>query len=70
VKQISIQIADETARQIAWLAEHWGYSAQRHNTAVVERAVNTLFMLEYGCQDYARRLKELGVDPEETNEVN
>ncbi len=60
MKQISIQIADETARQIAWLAEYWGYPAQRHNTAVVERAINTLYMLEYGSEEYRRRLQEMG----------
>lgn len=60
MKQISIQIADETARQIAWLAEYWGYPSQRHNTAVVERAINTIYMLEYGAEDYRRRLQEMG----------
>ena len=60
MKQISIQIADETARQIAWLAEYWGYPTQRHNTAVVERAINTLYMLEYGSEEYRRRLREMG----------
>ena len=60
MKQISIQIADETARQIAWLAAYWGYPPKRHNTAVVERAINTLYMLEYGAEDYRRRLREMG----------
>jgi hypothetical protein len=63
MKQISIQIADETARQIAHLAELWGYPGQRHNTAVIERAVNTLYMLEYGCEAYRNRLHELGANP-------
>lgn len=63
MKQISIQIADETARQIAHLAKLWGYPVQRHNTAVIERAVNTLYMLEYGCEDYRNRLRELGANP-------
>ncbi len=61
MRQISVQIADETARQIAWLAEYWGYAPQRHNTAVIERAINTLYMLEAGYQEYRNRLQEMGV---------
>jgi len=60
MKQISIQIADETARQIASLAKYWGYPTQRHNTAVIERAINTIYMLEYGTEEYKQRLKEMG----------
>ena len=60
MKQISIQIADETARQISLLAKYWGYPAQRHNTAVIERAINTIYMLEYGTEEYKQRLKEMG----------
>jgi len=67
MKQISIQIADETARQIAWLAEYWGYTAQRHNTAVIERTVNTIYMLEVGCEEYRHRLQEMGVDTTSSN---
>jgi len=62
MKQISIQIADETARQIAWLAEYWGYAPQRHNTAVIERTINTIYMLEVGYEEYRGRLQEMGVD--------
>lgn len=69
MKQISIQIADETARQIAWLAEYWGYTAQRHNTAVIERTVNTIYMLEVGCEEYRRRLQEVGVETTPSNET-
>lgn len=69
MKQISIQITNETARQIAFLAEHWGYPEQRHNTAVIERAINTIYMLEFGYTEYRRRLREMGVDVSETNEV-
>ena len=60
MKQISIQITNETARQIARLAECWGLPPQRHNTAVVERCINTIFMLEIGCEEYNRRLREMG----------
>ncbi len=60
MKQISIQITDETARQIAFLAKYWGYPEQRHNTAVIERAINTIYMLEYGTEAYKRRLQEMG----------
>jgi predicted transcriptional regulator len=60
MKQISIQITDETARQIAALAKQWGLPSQRHNTAVIERAIATLFMLEIGCEEYTKRLEEMG----------
>lgn len=69
MKQISIQITSETARQIAFLAQHWGYPDQRHNTAVIERAINTIYMLEYGYAEYQRRLRELGVDQPNSTEV-
>lgn len=60
MKQISIQITDETARQIAALAERWGLPAQRHNTPVIERAIATLFMLEIGYEEYNKRLEAMG----------
>ena len=60
MKQISIQITDETARQIAALAEHWGLRPQRHNTPVIERAIATIFMLEIGYEEYSKRLEEMG----------
>ncbi len=60
MKQISIQITDETARQIAALAEQWGLPVQRHNTPVIERAIATLFMLEIGYEEYSKRLEAMG----------
>lgn len=65
MKQISIQITDETARQMAALAERWGLPAQRHNTPVIERAVATMFMLEIGCEEYTRRLEAMGAVKED-----
>lgn len=62
MKQISIQITDETARQIAALAEQWGLAPERHNTAVIERAVATIFMLEVGYDLYQARLEQLRQD--------
>ena len=59
VKQISIQITNETARQVADLADHWGLPRQRHNTAVIERAVALVYMLEIGYSEYRRRIDEL-----------
>jgi predicted transcriptional regulator len=60
MKQISIQITDETARQISRLASYWGCAPQRHNTAVIERAIATLYMLEIGTKEYQARLAEMG----------
>lgn len=62
MKQISIQITDETARQIAALAGQWGLAPERHNTAVIERAVATIFMLEVGYDLYRARLDQLRKD--------
>ena len=59
VKQISIQITNETARQIAGLADRWGLPRQRHNTAVIERAIALVHMLEIGYDEYRRRHDEL-----------
>ncbi|MCA9957081.1 MAG: hypothetical protein KC434_20270 [Anaerolineales bacterium] len=65
MKQISIQITDETARQMAVLAERWGLPGQRHNTPVIERAIATIFMLEIGYEEYTRRLQEMGAIEED-----
>ena len=65
MKQISIQITDETARQMAVLAERWGLPRQRHNTPVIERAIATIFMLEIGYEEYTRRLQEMGAIEED-----
>ena len=59
MKQISIQITKETARQMAALAEKWGLPPERHNTPVIERAVATLFMLEIGYEQYLTRLEQM-----------
>lgn len=62
MKQISIQITEETARQIARLAKLWGLPAERHNTPVIERAVATVFMLEIGYHEYTARLEQMQRD--------
>lgn len=43
MKQISIQVSDETARQIAGLAHLWGLPAERHNTPVIERCIERVW---------------------------
>lgn len=59
MKQISIQITDETARQMAALALKWGLPPERHNTPVIERAIATIFMLEIGCDVYTEVIERL-----------
>lgn len=59
MKQISIQITEETARQMADLAAHWGLPRVRHNTAVLERAVALAYMLEIGYDKYQQRIEEI-----------
>lgn len=48
MKQISITPDDETIEQIRQLAELWGMPEQRHNTAVIQRCVERVWMLELG----------------------
>lgn len=50
MKQISLQISDETANRIAALAEKWGLPKTRHNTPVIESAISLVYMLEIGCE--------------------
>ena len=68
MKQISIQITDMTARQMAQLALHWGLPPERHNTPVVERAVAVVHMLEIQYDLYKSRLEELKQEGEQTKE--
>jgi hypothetical protein len=56
MKQISIQITDETARQMSALAKRWGLPPARHNTPVLERCVATVFMFEIGTDQYRQLL--------------
>lgn len=46
MRQTSIQLDDETARQMAWLAEQWGLPEQRHVTAVIQRMAQQVYALE------------------------
>jgi hypothetical protein len=62
MKQISIQITDETARQMVKLAKRWGLPPERHNTPVIERAIATIYMLEIGYEEYTQRLKQAKED--------
>jgi truncated hemoglobin YjbI len=57
MKQISIQITDETARQMSALAKRWGLPPTRHNTPVIERAIATVFMFEIGTEQYKQVLE-------------
>lgn len=57
MKQISIQITDETARQMSALAKRWGLPPTRHNTPVIERAIATIFMFEIGTEQYKQVLE-------------
>lgn len=56
MKQISIQITDETARQLTALAKLWGLPQMRHNTPVIERAIAAVFMFEIGTDQYKKVL--------------
>lgn len=57
MKQISIQITDETARQMSALAKRWGLPPTRHNTPVIERTIATVFMFEIGTEQYRQVLE-------------
>ena len=65
MKQISIQITDETARQMSALAKRWGLPLTRHNTPVIERSIATVFMFEIGTDQY-KKILELMIEESHT----
>jgi hypothetical protein len=67
MKQISIQITDETARQMSALAKKWGLPPTRHNTPVIERSIATIFMFEIGSEQY-KKILELMMEEPDTKE--
>jgi len=46
MKQFSYQADDETLRMIAELAGWWGLPAARHNTQVIARCVERVYLAE------------------------
>ena len=62
-RQISIEVTDETGRQIDALAAYWGLPSTRYNTPVIERAVTTVYMYTTGSDVYRRQLIEMGGTP-------
>jgi predicted DNA-binding protein len=46
MKAISFQINRETERQMTQLAAKWGLPSQRHVTAVIERVITTMYLLD------------------------
>ena len=46
MKSISIRISDETARQMADLAAQWGLPLIRHNTPVLARCVERVWLAQ------------------------
>jgi predicted DNA-binding protein len=58
VKQSSIQLTDETRRQIEELAERWGLGGQRNTTEVITRSIERIWMLEIGYERYRDQEKK------------
>lgn len=50
MKQISINMDDETIKQMRELADKWGLPETRHNTAVVSRCVERIWLQEIGSE--------------------
>ena len=50
MNQTTIQLDDETKRQMAKLAERWGLPTVRHITQVISRAVEQAIMIESARQ--------------------
>lgn len=46
MKHISISMDDETIKQMKELAQKWGLPDTRHNTAVVSRCVERIWLQE------------------------
>lgn len=55
VKQLSFQITDETARQIAELAKQWGLRGKRYNTPVIERCIERVYQQEIAKRERERK---------------
>lgn len=53
-KQIGIVLDDEVIEQMRQLARCWGLPEIRHNTAVIARCVERVWMLEIGYKEYSR----------------
>lgn len=68
MKQISIQVTDETARQMAKLAQRWGLPPARHNTPVIERAIATIYLLEIGYDEYMQRRKLMAAEDDDQDD--
>ena len=51
MKHISINMDDETIRQMKELAEKWGLPNERYNTAVVSRCVERVWSQEIGISE-------------------
>jgi len=59
MKAISIQLDEATVDQIRELAQKWKLSDVRHNTSVISRCVERVWMLEIGCEKLNEEEKEL-----------
>lgn len=55
MKKISIHLDDETVEQMQQLAHRWGLPDVRHNTAVIQRCVERVWMLEMGTDELKDR---------------
>lgn len=64
MKKLSIHVDDETVEQMKELADLWGLPDIRHNTAVIQRCVERVWMLELG----AARLK--GMDEKNASSID
>ncbi len=65
MNQFSYQADDETLRQIAQLAEWWGLPTTRHNTPVIARCVERVFLQEKAHREMVEfdRLQQSEPDP-------
>lgn len=50
MKQIGINLDDETIKQMQELAERWGLPDVRHNTAVISRCVERVWQQVIGIE--------------------
>lgn len=52
MKHLTTHIDDETVRQMKELAELWGLPEVRHNSQVIARCVERVWMVEFGHEQY------------------
>jgi hypothetical protein len=64
MKQATVMLSARTTSQIAELAKLWGEPKERHNTPVITRCVELVWLSKFG-EDELKKLKDLDQEQSE-----